>query len=101
MRLRFLFDPGSGACFWSADPAAEAHFGDYPVALDRLGLPPALTARGEALIARYDTCLDWNDPGGPSPWPEAEWTAFRQDAAAFLSDVQSALPDIAFEDARN
>lgn len=101
MRLRFLFDPGAGVCFWSADPASEAHFGDYPVTFDRLGLPPALRARGEALITRYDTCLDWNDPGGASPWSDAEWAAFQRDAGDFLAAVRTALPQIAFEDARS
>lgn len=101
MRLRFLFDAGSGVCFWSADAETEAQFGDYPVRTDLLGLPSALAAQGEALIARYDTCLDWNDPGGVSPWSEAEWAAFRRDADAFFAAVRAALPHIGFEDARN
>lgn len=100
MRLRFFFDPGSGICFWSADAATEAHFGDYPVRMELLGLSSALTAEGEALIARYDGCLDWNDPSGPSPWSDAEWAAFRRDADAFLVAVRAALPHIAFGDER-
>jgi len=100
VRLRFFFDTRSGVCFWSADAAAGARFGNYPVTLDRLDLPPALVQAGEALMTRYDACIDWNDPGGASLWSDAERTAFRRDASAFLDAVRAARPDIGFEDAR-
>ncbi len=98
MRLRFFFDPGSGVCFWSGDDEARARFGDYPVEIAKLGLEPALAARGEALIARHDLSLDWNGPGGTSPWAEAERAAFAADAGAFLADVRGALPSIRIDD---
>jgi hypothetical protein len=100
VRLRFFFDPGAGACFWSADRETEAHFGDYPVTLEWLGLPPTLVEAGEALIARHDGAIDWIDPGGPSPWSDADWKTFRHDVEAFLAAVRAALPHIGFEDAR-
>ena len=98
MRLRFFFDPGSGVCFWSGDDEAQARFGDYPVEIEKLGLDPGLAARGGAPIARYDLSLDWNDPGGPSPWTEDDWAAFTVEARAFLAGVRCALPSTRIDD---
>lgn len=98
MRLRFFFDPGSGVSFWTADADAHARFADYPVETEKLALPAALTARGEALITRFDTSIDWEDPGGPGGWTAAEFARFAAEARAYLAEVAAFHPDIAFED---
>jgi len=98
VRLRCFFDAGSGVCFWSGDAEAYARFGDAPVSVDALGLDEALITRGAALIARYDTCIDWSDPGGPLRWSAADAEAFFADARAFLTEVRAAAPDVAFDD---
>ena len=48
-------------------------------------------AAGEALLTRYDTSLDWDDPAGPSPWPEEAWPSFLADARAFLDRLRQEL----------
>lgn len=98
MRLRFFFDPGSSVCFWTADHEAHQLFGDYPVETAKLSLPEALAARGDALIARFDGSVDWEDPAGASPWTREDHLRFAIEARAYLADVAAYRPEISFED---
>lgn len=84
MKLRFFFDAGSGICIWAGDNAAREAFG-YPIELENLPLDADTIVRGEDLIRRFDASLDWNDPAGPSPWPEEERNSFLRDANEFHS----------------
>ena len=90
-RLRFFFDYGSGVCLWTANDAARARFGDYPVLLADLPLSPETVRAGEDLLTRYDTSLDWDDPAGPSPWPEEAWPPFHADVRALLARLRREL----------
>lgn len=98
MRLRFFFDPGSGVSFWTADAEAHVRFADYPVETVQLGLPDAVAARGEALIARFDGAIDWQDPAGPGGWSVEEHGRFVADARAYLAEVAALRPEIVFVD---
>ena len=51
MKLRYLFDPGSGVCPWAADDEARKAFG-YPVQLKQLPLSQEVVALGQQVIAR-------------------------------------------------
>lgn len=88
--LRYFFDPGSGICLWSANNAARERYG-YPVALDVLDLPPAVVAHANALIERFDTSIDRDDPAGASPWSDADAACFVTDAAALLECLRGCL----------
>ena len=83
-RLRFFFDPGSGVCLWSANDAARERF-DYPIELVELPLSDETRQSGEELIGRFDTSLDWSDPGGPSPWTASDAAAFDESALSWLA----------------
>jgi hypothetical protein len=82
-KLRYFFDPGSGVCLWSANEPAKVKFA-YPVEIDALKLPASIVRQAEALLARFDTSIDWHHPPGPSPWTDAVLRSFNADAQAFL-----------------
>ncbi|MBZ9713386.1 hypothetical protein [Deinococcus multiflagellatus] len=89
-RLRFFFDTGSGICLWAGDPATEARYG-LAVDPQTLPLPPELVAEAERLIALWDTGIDWNDPGGSSPWTAEDTRRFQAQAEALLDRLRVAL----------
>lgn len=89
-QLRYFFDCGSGICLWADSPETRERFG-YPIDFDDLDLPPDLHARGEDLLRRFDTSLDWADPAGPSPWSDVECREFHDDAGDFLRQVERCL----------
>jgi hypothetical protein len=91
-QLRFLFDAGSGVCLWSSNDLAREKFG-YPVELNALPLPQLLKERGEALIERFDTSVDWAYPPDPSPWSCVEQVCFEADSNDFLMLLRSYLGD--------
>ena len=88
--LRVYFDPGAGTCLWAVDAAAKAEFG-YDVALAALPVSPATRAVGEALVAEFDTSIDWEDPGGPSPWGAERRAAFDAAMRAFVATLRQEL----------
>jgi hypothetical protein len=90
--LRFFFDAGSGICLWAANDAARERW-DYPVSTDDLPLGEETRAELETLIARYDSCVDWNDPGRGSVWTAAEEADFATQAQALLARVRRELGD--------
>ncbi len=89
--LRFLFDAGSETCLWAANEEARRRFGDSWVDLDALPLPAETLRRLAALVQRYDESIDWDDPGGPSPWTPAEQQEFTGEARAVLALLRSEL----------
>jgi hypothetical protein len=88
--LRFLFDPGSGLCFWANNDATREKYG-YPVDHDSLPLESQTRTLATNLIARYDTSLNWQDPAGPSPWSDLERIQFESEAKSFLAQVREQL----------
>jgi hypothetical protein len=97
-RLKYMFDAGSGICLWAANDAAHGRFG-YPVDADGLPLSEGLSARVRRLLEWYDRGLDWDDPGGPSPWDAAEEARFGAEARAVLAALRAELgPEFEIED---
>jgi hypothetical protein len=88
--LRFFFDYGSESCLWPGNDAARRKFA-YPVDPNGLGLSGDLLARIRTLAACHDTSIDWNDPGGPSPWTVDEQASFEAAAKALLLELRAAL----------
>jgi len=88
--LRFFFDFGSDSCLWSSNDVTRERFG-YPARIDDLPLPPALANQVRTLAKEYDTCIDWRNPGGPSPWTAAESAAFLNEADELLTCIREEL----------
>lgn len=91
-QFRYFFEPGSGICLWSDDEAARARFG-YAVVLDEFDLPEEVADSAYALIARFDSSIDFADPAGASPWSAADHARFAQDAAALLARLRACMPE--------
>lgn len=87
MRIRCSFDAGAGVCLWAADEDARGAFG-YAIAFADLPLTEELRERGEALLARYDSSLCWDDPTAPSPWSDQQHEAFVLHAQQFLHELR-------------
>jgi len=90
MKLRYFFDPGSGACLWAGDDEARKTFG-YPVDLQKLPLAQETVTLGQQLITHFDTSIDWDDPQNPSPWSDAEKQSFRAASQNLYATLSSAL----------
>jgi hypothetical protein len=88
--LRFFFDYGSGVCLWAADKATNTTFG-YAITVSQLPLSTPLKADIAVTITRYDTSLDWNNPGGESTWTESEWKQFDRAAQQLVARIQEEL----------
>lgn len=75
-------------CFplWEAEPGLV---GD----IDPADLPIDADLR-EALIAwadRFDSNLNWDDPGGPGFFTDADWSAFNAEGARLVERLRTAL----------
>lgn len=93
MTIRLMFEWGGGS-LWPGDADARARYDVGPLD-DVLGLPGDLHARMEALSARHDTALNWDDPAGPGMWTPAEEAVFAADAEALHRDLAAWLgPDV-------
>jgi len=89
---RFFCDPGSGVCLWAADPGTVAAF-DYPIETARLPVSDNLRFLLEALIATFDTSLDWDNPAGPSPWSNEDRERWQQTGNEVLARLRTELGD--------
>lgn len=88
--LRYFFDAGSGTCLWAANDAARAAFG-YAVDLRALPLAPDTRDGLTRLVQRFDGSIDWDDPGGASPWGTAARETFARAAAEGLARLRGDL----------
>lgn len=89
--LRYFFDAGSGVCLWSGNAEAEARWG---YAVDHAALPLRESTRHflQELVARFDTSIDWSDPGTAGGcWSAEERAHFRAAAADGLSLLRQEL----------
>lgn len=87
--LKLMFE-WRGGTLWPDDEATRRRYDVGPIE-DRLGLPPELLARLDAMTEWHDTALDWDDPGGPSPWDDAEFARFQEAAEAMRAEVERVL----------
>lgn len=91
-RLSYFFDYFAGGCLWPADDASWERFGAGPVDTDsRINLPEHLLRRVKELDARFPESLDWNAPGGLSPWSSDEWDDFKKQVDNLYEDIIVAL----------
>jgi hypothetical protein len=91
-RLRLMFEWGGG-CLWTGNDAALAAF-DVGHVEDKLPLSDETRRRLEELSVWHDTALDWDDPGGPSPWTPEEEERFDRAAGELLETIRAELgPD--------
>ena len=88
--LRVCFDPGAGTCVWAVDAAARDALG-YDVSLAALPVTAETRARGEALVTEFDGSIDWDDPGGPSPWGAERRAAFEAAMRDFILTLRQEL----------
>jgi hypothetical protein len=89
-QLRYFFDVGRGTCLRAGDDATKARYG---YGIDAAQLPvSAHTQRWlQHLIAWYDTALNRDDPGGPSPWSDDQQARFEQAAQEAATRLQQEL----------
>ncbi|MEU8920995.1 hypothetical protein AB0D10_08655 [Kitasatospora sp. NPDC048545] len=88
-RLRYFFEAGVvGTALWPDD--VESPYG-YPAELDRLPLGAGLRAELDWLSEWFQSSIDWDDPGGPSPWGPEEEARFAVRAVAALEAVRREL----------
>jgi len=88
--LRFFFDAGSGTCLWSGNDEARSRFG-YPVVIEQLPIGKSLLMELHNLIERYDKSINWDDPGGKSPWCEHETRKFNSASSIVLRELRGVL----------
>jgi hypothetical protein len=94
--IRFFFDAGSNVCLWACDDATKARHG---YTIDANDLPLSTNTRHwlHHLMAWYDTSLDWDNPGGASPWSDDEKARFQLAAQAGLARLRQELTPAGYE----
>lgn len=94
--IHYFFDAGSGTCLWAGDDATEAR---HDFAIDPADLPLSTNTQRwlQYLIAWYDTSLNWDDPGGASPWSDNEQARFRLAAQEGVTRLQQELAPAGYE----
>ncbi len=95
--IRFFFDAGSGFCLWAGDDATEERHDGYGI--DAFNLPLSTNTQRwlQYLIAWYDTSLNWDDPGGASPWSDDEQARFRQAVQEGVTRLRAELAPAGYE----
>lgn len=94
--LKLMFE-WRGGCLWAGNDAALKAF-DVGEIEDRLPLTDETRQRLEELSVWHDTALDWDDPGGPSPWTAEEYERFVRAAREVLERVRAELgPEFSVE----
>ena len=87
--LRFFFEYGIDTVLWPED--VDSPLGS-PCDSRLLPLSDRTRALIDRLAERYQSSLDWDDPGGPSPWSEQERESFTAQARTLLDLIRSELP---------
>jgi len=98
-RLRFFFDYQSGGCLWSDNEAAYQQFDTGPLdaaIYDQQGnlrqkpkieLPDFIRQKVLKLDHLYAESLDWENPGGPSLWDNAQWDNFYAQTSSLHQEI--------------
>jgi hypothetical protein len=94
--LKLMFE-WRGGSLWAGNDAALDAF-DVGEIEDKLPLSDETRQRLEELSVWHDTALDWDDPGGPSPWTPEEYERFVHAAREVLERVRTELgPEFSVE----
>jgi hypothetical protein len=72
------------------DPARDAS-GPMIEDMASLNLDASLVDRLDAWARRFDTSLNWDDPGGPSHWNNQQWLDFFREGAELTREVEVCL----------
>jgi hypothetical protein len=89
--IRYSHDYGE-ACFWPANNKSWDQYG-IPIDVDRLPLSEKTKDRVRELCKWFDTCVDWSNPGGDSPWSNEERKKFSTESCLLFEDLQKELGD--------
>jgi hypothetical protein len=81
-----------GPCLWGGNIRAHEKY-DYAINIDKLPLSARMKERVEAMIRWHDTALDWDNPGGDSPWTDEESERFKKAATELYEDLKKELGD--------
>jgi hypothetical protein len=73
--LRFLFDAGSGICFWAGNEASKARFG-YPILAEDLPISRQTQNALNEIIQLYDESFNWKSPTDPGTWTPVQRKEF-------------------------
>ncbi|MFC4518301.1 hypothetical protein [Streptomyces ehimensis] len=83
------------------NPDIDSPYGS-PCELERLPISTATRTELARLCEWYQSSIDWEYPPDPSPWPEEQWTSFKQQADVALDALRRELgDDWTVEDRRN
>ena len=88
-KIRFFFEWG-GYCLWGANDEARNKYGS-PIEPSELPLSKETLENIKKMERWHHTALDWNDPGGPSPWTREEHEKFGRGAKTLLEKIISEL----------
>ena len=80
IKMKFMFDWGSGVCLWSTNEEAVNRFGDYPVLPAQLPVSESLISKLEKMIEDHDNALNWADPSGELQWDRSQIDSFLKSA---------------------
>ena len=87
--IRFFFEWG-GYCLWSANEQAHNKYG-YSIDPSELPLSKKTLEHIKKMGSWHHTALDWDDPGGPSPWTQEEWERFWKENKKLREIIKSEL----------
>ena len=74
------------------DPSADVS-GPMIEEMAELGLDDGLIERLDAWARRFDSSLNWNDPGGPSLWNNQQWLDFYREGAVLATQTEACLKE--------
>lgn len=89
--LRYWFE-WRGPGLWGINRKASEKYG-YGIDIDNLPLSEQTKKRMNEMGKWHDTALDWNNPGGDSPWTTEDWEKYERAEALLLEDLRKELSD--------
>ena len=75
--IKFMFDYCALSCLWTVNCEAHERFGIGLISPEQFSLSDDLKATIKEMCSEYNTCLDWSDPAGESPWTLEQIRSFR------------------------
>jgi hypothetical protein len=87
--LRYFFEYGVDTALWPDHVDSPLGF---PCDSGRLPVSDSTKAEIDRLAKHYQTSLDWDDPGGESPWTRQQCASFNAEARQLLVRLRVELP---------
>lgn len=80
--LKFMFDYGNDtSCLWDVTPVRPA----------TLPLSEGVKQEMLEMQREFNTCIDWSNPGGPSPWSDEQTKDFYRRAKLLYNKIAKEL----------